>query len=87
MGKFKCLVDSEEGIEKFRAKYKIPPRVGIKYATQRELVDDRKSGEMVIPMIAFIEGGMTIPMGTSLRTFLGFLGCLPHSVPQTCLGY
>ena len=32
-------------------------------------------------MIAFIEGGMTIPIGTSLRTSLGFLGFLSHSVP------
>ena len=77
MGKFKCLVDSEEGIEKFRAKYKIPPRVGIKYATQRELVDDRKTGEMVIPMIAFIEGVITIPMGTLARNFLRFFRLFP----------
>ena len=34
MGKFKRLVDSKEGIEKFKAKYKIPPRVGIRYVAQ-----------------------------------------------------
>ena len=77
MGKFKRLVDSEEGMEKFRAKYRIPPRVGMKYATQGEWVDDRKIGEMVIPMIAFIEGGMTIPMGTFTRNFLRFFRLLP----------
>ena len=77
MGKFKCLVDSEEGIEKFRAKYKIPPRVGIRYATQGEWLDDRKTGEVVIPMIAFIEGGMTIPMGTLTRNFLKFFRLSP----------
>ena len=32
MGKFKRLVDSEEGMEKFKAKYRILPRVGIRYA-------------------------------------------------------
>ena len=31
MGRFKSLVDFEEGIESFRAQYRIPPRVGIKY--------------------------------------------------------
>ena len=77
MGKFKCLVDSEEGIEKFRAKYKIPPRVGIRYAAEGEWVDDRKIGEVVIPMIAFIEGGMTIPMGTLTRNFLRFFRLSP----------
>ena len=77
MSKFKRLVDSEEGIEKFRAKYKIPPRVGIKYAAQGEWVDDRKTGEVVIPMIAFIEGGMTIPMGTLTKNFLRFFRLSP----------
>ena len=72
MGRFKRLVDSEEGMEKFRAKYRILPSVGIRYAAQGEWVDDRKIGEVVIPMIAFIEGGMTIPMGALTRNFLRF---------------
>ena len=87
MGRFKHLVDSEEGMKSFRTKYNILPHMGVRYTVQGEWFDERKTGEVVIPMIAFIEGGMTIPMGTSLGTFLGFLGCLPHSVLQTCLGY
>ena len=63
MGRFKHLVNSEEGMKKFRTKYNIPPNVGVRYAAQGEWFDDRKT-EVVIPMIAFIEGGMTIPMGT-----------------------
>ena len=86
MGRFKHLVDSEEGMKSFRAKYNIPPHVGVRYAAQEEWFDERKIAEVVIPMIAFIERGMTIPMGTLTRTFLGFLGCLPHSMPRTCLG-
>ena len=77
MGKFKCLVDSEESMEKFRAKYRIPPRVGIKYAAQGEWVDARKTGEVVVPMIAFIEGGMTIPMGNITRNYVRFFRLSP----------
>ena len=77
MGRFKCLVDSKEGMEKFRAKYRIPPSVGIRYATQGEWVDDRKTGEVVIPMITFIKGGMTIPMGALTRNFLRFFRLSP----------
>ena len=44
MGRFKCLVKSEEDRERFRAKYKIPPTMGIRYAAQGEWVDDRKEG-------------------------------------------
>ena len=72
MGRFKRLVDSEEGMERFRFKCRIPPRVGTRYAAQGEWVDDRKTGEVVIPMITFIEGGMTIPMSTLTRNFLRF---------------
>ena len=48
MGEFKRLVESEEGMESFRAKYRIPPIVGIRYAAQGEWVDARKTGEVVI---------------------------------------
>ena len=77
MGRFKHLVDSKEGMKKFRTKYRIPPSVGVKYAAQGEWVDDRKTREVVIPMIAFIEGGMTIPMGTLTRNFLRFFRLSP----------
>ena len=77
MGKFKHLVESEEDRERFRAKYRIPPTVGMKYATQGEWVDARKEGEVVIPMIAFIEGGMTIPMGNITRNYLRFFRLSP----------
>ena len=72
MGRFKHLVNSEEGMKKFRTKYNIPPNVGVRYAAQREWFDDRKTGEVVIPMITFIEGGMTILMSTLTRNFLTF---------------
>ena len=77
MGKFQCLVKSEEGIRSFRAKYRIPPTVGVRYAAQGEWVGARKTGEVVIPMIAFIEGGMTIPMGTITRNYLKFFRLSP----------
>ena len=86
MGRFKHLIDSEEDIKNFRTKYSIPPNVGVRYAAQGEWFDERKIGEVVIPMIAFIEGGMTILRVPLLGTSLGSLGFLSHSAPQTCLG-
>ena len=77
MGKFKHLVESEEGMESFRAKYRIPPTVGMRYATQGKWVDARKIGEVVIPMIAFIEGGITIPIGPITRNYLRFFRLSP----------
>ena len=70
MGRFKSLVDSKEGIENFRALYRIPPGVGIRYCKEGQWFEERREGEVVIPMIAFIEGGMRIPMGTVTRDYL-----------------
>ena len=77
MGKFKHLVDSEEGMKNFRTKYNILPNVGIRYTAQGEWFYERKTGEVVIPMIALIEGGMTIPMGILTRNFLRFFRLSP----------
>ena len=77
MSRFKHLVDSEEGMKNFRTKYNIPLHVGVRYVAQGEWFDERKTGEVVILMIAFIEGGMTIPMGTLTRNFLRFFWLSP----------
>ena len=61
----------------FRAKYRIPPTLGVRYVAQGEWVGARKTGEVVSPMIAFIEGGMTIPMGTITRNYLKFFRLSP----------
>ena len=36
MGRFKSLVNSEEGLKSFKALYKIPPGVGIWYCKEGE---------------------------------------------------
>ena len=77
MGKFKRLVESEKGMEGFRTKYRIPPMMGMRYAAYGEWVDARKTGEVVIPMITFIEGGMTIPVGNIIRDYLRFFRLSP----------
>ena len=51
MGRFKELVDTEERMGDFRTKYNIPPHVGVRYAAQGEWYDERKTNEVVIPMI------------------------------------
>ena len=77
MGRFKELVDTDEGMSNFTSKYNIPPHVGVRYAAQDEWFDDRKTNKGVIPMIAFIERGMTIPMGTLTRNYLRYFRLSP----------
>ena len=70
MGRFKHLVDSPAGMEGFRAKYHIPRGVVLEYCPPDRILIDRKVGQVVIPMIAFIEEGMTLPMGRITRDYL-----------------
>ena len=81
MGKFKCLIESEEGMRSFRAQYRISPNINLRYYEEGEWFEWRREGEVVIPMITFIEGGMRIPMGRVMRDYLRFY-CL---APTQCV--
>ena len=70
----------------FRSKYNIPLHVSVRYTAQGEWFDERKTNEVVIPMIAFIEGGMTIPMGAITRNFLRFFRLSPTQCAPKVLG-
>ena len=78
MGRFKHLVDSPASIEGFRAKYHIPQGVGLEYCSPDRIVTNRETGQVVIPMIAFIEGGMTLLMGRITRDYLLNHKLTPH---------
>ena len=58
MGRFQKLIKTPAAMEAFRAKYRIPPGVGLQYCPLEGVLTDRSEGEVVIPMIAFIEGGI-----------------------------
>ena len=51
--------------------------MSIRYAAQGEWFDERKTNEVVILMIAFIEGGMTIPMRTLTRNYFRYFRLSP----------
>ena len=70
MGRFKYLVDSPVLIEIFKDKYHIPQDVSLRYCSPEGLAFDREVGEVIIPAIAFIEGGMTLPIGRITRDYL-----------------
>ena len=63
MGRFKNLIGSPVDMEGFKAKYHIPQGVALRYCAPDQIVTNRKEGEVVIPMITFIKGGMTLSMG------------------------
>ena len=70
MGRFKYLEDSPALIEVFKETYHIPQEVALWYCPPEGIVTDREMGEVIILMIAFIEEGMTLPMGSITRDYL-----------------
>ena len=47
------LVDTEEAMEKFIADYRIPPNVSLRHCKMGEWHLLRRTGEVVIPILAF----------------------------------
>ena len=78
MGRFKHSVDFLADMEGFRAKYHIPQGVGLQYCPSDQILTNREVGEVVIPIIAFIEGEMTLPMGRITRNYLLNHRLCPH---------
>ena len=65
-------------MESFRAKYHIPKGVVLEYCPSDRMHADRRMDEVIFPMIAFIEGGMTLPMGRITRDYLINHRLTPH---------
>ena len=78
MGRFKHLVESPALIEVFKETYHIPQKVSLRYCPPEGIVIDREVGEVIIPMIAFIEGGMTLPMVSITEDYLCNHRLYPH---------
>ena len=70
MVKLKKLVKTEEAMENFIVDYRIPPNVSLRYRKVGEWHLKRRTGEVVIPLLAFIERGVRIPMGPVMRSYL-----------------
>ena len=59
----------------------------MRYCSLEGLAFNREVGEVIIPMIAFIEGGMTIPMVGLQETTYVAIGFAPNNAHLTFLGF
>ena len=57
-------------MEGFRARYRFPQEVVLEYCPSNRVLTVKDMGQVVIPMIAFIEGGMTFPMCRITQDYL-----------------
>ena len=64
-------------MEKFVVDYKIPDNVGLRYRKEGDWHIMRREGEVVIPIIAFLKGGMRLPMRPVVRDYLRYFRLAP----------
>ena len=74
------LVDTEEAMNKFIADYRIPPNVSLRHCKMGEWHYKRETGKVVIPVLAFVEGGYKNPYGASNEGLPQALPISPHLV-------
>jgi hypothetical protein len=73
------LVDSEESMTQFRQLYQIPPSVSLSYCNADDLPPINR-GEILIPIMAIVEGGVRFPLHSFLIDFLHTINATPSQV-------
>ena len=76
------LVDTKEAMKKFIVDCRIPPNVSLRHCKMGEWHYKREMGKIVITVLAFVEGGMRIPMGPVTRGYLRHF----RLAPTQCTG-
>ena len=82
MGRLAKLVNTDRKIEQFKKRYDFPKDVQIRYASSVDLAL-LEYQDLVLPIIAIVEGGVRIPMHSFFIQFLthfrlGPLQCVPN---------
>ena len=81
------LVDTEEAMNKFIVDYRIPSNVSLRHCKMGEWHYKRETGTVVILVLAFVGGGMRIPMGLVTRGYLKHFRLAPTQCAATFLGF
>lgn len=63
------LVDTEESMARFRSLYQIPPSISLTYCNSDNFPVINR-GEILLPIMAIVEGGVRFPLHTFLIDFL-----------------
>ena len=77
LSSFDRFLDLTFLLSSFKKYYRIPSNVSIEHCNLGEWHEKRPTEFVAIPMIAFIEEGMRIPMGRATRDFLNRFRLFP----------
>ena len=78
-GKLSRYVNMPEAMAVFRHLYEIPNNVGLRYVHWSDALPP-SSGELLIPVVAVVEGGVRFPIDPLLADFLSYFSLSPTQV-------
>ena len=78
-GKLSRYVNTPEAMAMFRHLYEIPNNVGLRYVHWSDALPP-SAGELLIPVVAVVEGGVRFPMDPLLVDFLNYFSLSPIQV-------
>ena len=78
MGKFKSMVDTPERLAEFKRVYEIPEGIEVSYCSESKVEFSRGEGRVIIPLVAFVKGGVRIPMSRLLTNFSRHFKVFPN---------
>ena len=78
-GKLACYVNTPENMALFRRLYQIPDDVGLRYVYWSDALPP-SSRELLIPVVAVVEGGVRFPIDPLLADFLNYFSLSPTQV-------
>uniref|UniRef100_A0A2N9F888 Uncharacterized protein n=1 Tax=Fagus sylvatica TaxID=28930 RepID=A0A2N9F888_FAGSY len=78
-GKLARYVNTPENMALFRRLYRIPDNVGLRYVHWSDALPP-SSGELLIPVVAVVEGGVCFPIDPLLADFLNYFSLSPTQV-------
>ena len=73
------LVNTEDSMARFRSLYQIPPSVSLTYCNSGDFPIINR-GEIILPIMAIIEGGVRVPLHSFLIDFLQTVNATPSQI-------
>uniref|UniRef100_A0A2N9HMM9 Uncharacterized protein n=1 Tax=Fagus sylvatica TaxID=28930 RepID=A0A2N9HMM9_FAGSY len=78
-GKLARYVNTPEAMERFRRHYGVPDDVHLAYRFWEDVITG-EPGDLIIPLVAIIEGGVRFPIDPLLADFLAFFNVSPSQI-------
>ena len=79
LGKLGKYVNTSEAMTQFRHHYSVPDDVYLEYKFWEDALP-KEPGDLILPLVAIIEGGIRFPLDPLLTNFLDYFNLFPFQI-------